>query len=238
MNVLTMRNVSHSFDVGPDRVIALDDVTLSVATGEFVAVMGPSGSGKSTLVNVAAGLVQPLSGQVLVGAIEVTTALPGTRAHLRRDLVGIMHQTDELDPVLNSLENVALPLLLGGTRKTDAEQAARDALAQCDAGLLAERTRDQLSGGQRQRVALARAIVGHRELVLADEPTAALDTVTARGLVETLSQLASAGSAVVMTTHDSRLATYADRVVLLRDGRQVDATAPASIELRDLEVQA
>lgn len=235
--MLTMRNVSHSFDVGPDRVIALDDVTLSVAAGEFVAVMGPSGSGKTTLLNVAGGLVHPRRGHVLVGALEISAAPPGARAHLRRHVVGMMHQSDELDPVLTSLENVALPLLLAGTRRAEAFQAARDALARCDAGLLAKRTRDQLSGGQRQRVALARAIVGQRDLILADEPTAALDTVTARELVELLARLVAGGVTVVMTTHDSRLATFADRVVLLRDGRVIDAPT-STVELRDVEVQA
>src|SRR4051794_22706388 len=124
MTVLIMRNVSHTFEVGPDRVVALADVNLSVEAGEFVAVMGPSGSGKSTLVNVAAGLVLPVRGQVGISGVEVNAATPGARAQLRRDVVGVVHQTDELDPVLTVGENVALPLLLAGARKSDAREAA------------------------------------------------------------------------------------------------------------------
>jgi len=227
MTILTLKSVSHSYPDGPDRVIALDQIDLSVRPGEFVAVMGPSGSGKTTLVNVAAGLELALRGSVIVDGVDLGRASAGQRAELRRRRIGVVHQEDELDPVLTALENVALPLLLDGVGRRSALAVAQVALERSAAGGLAERRRDQLSSGQRQRVALARAIVGDRVLVLADEPTASLDTATARALVERLASLTSNATAVLMTTHDSRLATYADRVVLLRDGRQVGGTATA-----------
>ena len=237
--MLKMERVRVAYQVGPDLVHALWDVDLRVDAGEFVAVMGPSGSGKSSLVNVGAGLVVPGSGRVVVNMIDVAVATPHVRAQLRREVVGVVHQTDELDPVLTALENVALPLLLAGVRDRDAVEAAAEALSTCAVGNLEDRTRDQMSGGQRQRVALARAIVGDRRVVLADEPTAALDTVTARALVETLGRLArDRGIAVLMTTHDARLATFADRVVLLRDGQVLDQGTGPDIELRSIEVQS
>jgi putative ABC transport system ATP-binding protein len=234
--VLIMRKVIHNYKVGPGRVTALCDIDLTVEAGEFVAVMGPSGSGKSTIVNAAAGLLDVTAGSIVVDGTEIATARPGARARLRRDVIGVVHQEDELDPLLSATENVALPLLLGGARRAEAHRAALAALERCMVSAVGDRTRDQLSGGQRQRVAVARAIVGERRVVLADEPTAALDTATARSLVETLASLAADGVAVLMTTHDSRLATYADRVVLLRDGRWVEPAVGPDVDARTLEV--
>jgi putative ABC transport system ATP-binding protein len=230
MTTLILENVSRTYPDGHDRITALAHVDLSVEAGEFVAVMGPSGSGKTTLVNVAAGLVPPETGRVTVGDVDLGGVSAARRAKLRRRQIGVMHQEDELDPMLSALENVALPLLLDGVSRRDAYSAATRALEQCVAAEFAHRHSDELSGGQRQRVALARAIVDARVLVLADEPTASLDTATARFLVELLASVTSTGAAVLMTTHDSRLATFADRIVLLRDGKQINpAAAPSTI---------
>lgn len=241
MTMLCLEEVGLTFADGPDRLTALAQIGLSVTAGELVAVMGPSGSGKTTLVNVAAGILLAESGRVVVDGVDVARISARQRAQLRRQRIGVVHQTDELDPVLTAAENVALPLLLDGARQLAARHAALDALERCAAGGLAERFADQLSGGQRQRVALARAIVGRpadidgsssppasRPILLADEPTASLDSASARALVELLVDLASAGTAVLMTTHDSRLASFADRIVLLRDGRQIDPGSPTS----------
>ena len=227
--MLDLENVGHSYPDGAGQITALAQIHLSVASGEFVAVMGPSGSGKTTLVNVASGLLLPEMGSVVVDGVELRHLSPKKRAQLRLRRIGLVQHDDELDPVLTAAENVALPLFLEGVPQRQARVAATEALGRCSAAVFAERYRNQLSRGQRQRVALARAIVGERALVLADEPTATLDTSTARGLVELLSSLASDGVAVLMTTHDSRLATFADRIFLIRDGRQVEAPSIPSL---------
>jgi putative ABC transport system ATP-binding protein len=228
MTVLTLDDVSRTYPDGPGRVTALSQVSLSVDAGEFVAVMGPSGSGKTTLLNLCAGLERPESGLVFVNGVDISRASVKRQAVLRRQYIGVLEQEDDLDPLLRVVENVALPLILDGVRRSHALSAATHSLERCGAESLADRYRDQLSGGQRQWVALSRAIVGERHLVLADEPTGALDTSAARKLVQLLVVLASEGSAILMTTHDSRLATFADRIVLLRDGRQVDPTCESS----------
>lgn len=220
---------------GAETRCVLDDVTLAVAPGELVALMGPSGSGKTSLVDVASGLLGATAGTVAVDGEAVTVAgeVGGPRrrrwARLRRTTIGMVHQRLDLLEGLSARDNVALPLLLdrAGVRRAHADaQRALAAVGLADAG---DRTPDQLSGGERQRVAIARAVVGARSLLLADEPTAALDTVTAEGIVELLAALAADGVAVLMATHDSRLAGWADRVVTLRDGR-VPTPAGATAE--------
>ena len=220
--VLELEAVTCSFGDGSRAVTALDDLSLAVTVGELVAVMGPSGSGKSTLVHVACGLVRPSSGAVRLGG--QSAPFPGRRwwAERRRREVGVVHQRLNLVPGLSALENVALPLELDGWRKGDARAAARHALDEAGAADLAALRSPALSVGEQQRVAVARAIVGDRPLVLADEPTAALDSVGAETVVQLLADLAHGGRAVLLVTHDSRLASWADRVVVLRDGRIVD----------------
>jgi putative ABC transport system ATP-binding protein len=238
---LSLTGVTCAFADGDQIVTALDDVTLDVDRGRMVAVMGPSGSGKSTLLHVACGLVEPSGGTVTIDGQPPPRARRGEPrlaggvlrrdarrwwARQRRDAVGVVHQRLNLMPALPVLDNVALPLRLTGTSRPAAHWAARQALAEVEADDLVETTVDRLSTGQQQRVALARAVVGDRALILADEPTAALDTVAAEQLTELLGRLAAAGRAVLMVTHDSRLATWADEVVVLRDGRVVDHVTP------------
>ena len=222
--VLELETVTCSYGDGPKTVTALDEVSLAVSVGELVAVMGPSGSGKSTLVHVSCGLVRPTSGAVRIGG-QSPAFLPGRRwwGERRRREVGVVHQRLNLVPGLTALENVALPLELDGWRKSDARAAARHALEEAGAADLVGLRSLELSVGEQQRVAVARAIVGDRPLVLADEPTAALDSVGAETVVQLLADLAHVGRAVLLVTHDSRLASWADRVVVLRDGRVVDA---------------
>jgi putative ABC transport system ATP-binding protein len=228
-DVLELDRVTCRFSDGGSTVTALDDVTMAVGSGELVAVMGPSGSGKSTLVHVACGLVAPSSGVVQVAG-EVSTGARAWWTAARRQVIGVVHQRLNLLPTLSALDNVALPLRLDGVGQGRARAEAVQRLAQVGVDTLAHQRADRLSMGQQQLVAIARAIAGSRRLLLADEPTAALDTVTAEQVVELLAALAAEhGLGVLMVTHDSRLASWADRVLVLRDGHVVDeVTSPSS----------
>ncbi|MFT4263013.1 MAG: ABC transporter ATP-binding protein [Nocardioides sp.] len=222
--VLSLAHVSRSYRDGETAVAALDDVSLDVAAGELVAVMGPSGAGKSTLLQIAGGLEPFDSGQLYVEGRSLGGASAGTLAEARRKSIGYVFQELNLIPTLTALENVTLPLELDGTGTREAARIGRDALA--DVGLpdVDRRFPDQLSGGQRQRVAIARALAGPRRLLLADEPTGALDSRTGEEVLKVLRERIDAGAAGVLVTHDSRHAAWADRIVFLRDGKIVDVT--------------
>lgn len=217
MSVLELRAVTKTYA----DVQALRGVTLSVGRGELVAVTGPSGAGKSTLLNLAGGLDRPTSGTVLVDGAD----LAGVRdpAALRRGAVGYVFQDLNLIPSLTAAENVMLPRELDGVRAGRAREEAEAALREVGVAEVADRFPGELSGGQRQRVAIARALVGERRLVLADEPTGALDTATGDAILRLLRERCAAGAAVLLVTHEPRCAAWADRVVYLRDGRVTDA---------------
>ncbi len=206
----------------PAPIRVVDEVSLTVAPGELVALMGPSGSGKTSLLHVACGLLVPSSGTVEIDGIPADPRRRRGWTQRRRRTIGMVHQRLDLLPGLSVLDNVALPLLLDRQPVREAHNHAETALRRGGLADLADRSPADLSGGERQRVAIGRAVVGDRRLVLADEPTAALDTATAEGIVELLAEMATTGTAVLMATHDSRLASWADRVVTLRDGRVVD----------------
>jgi putative ABC transport system ATP-binding protein len=199
---------------------------LSVPAGELVAIMGPSGSGKSTLLTIAGSLEEPSAGEVRVNGISLAGMSRNDRARLRRREVGYVFQDFNLLAGLTAVENVALPLELDGLGRRAARAAALDALAQLDVAELAERFPDELSGGERQRVAIARAVVGDRHLLLADEPTGALDSVNGESVMRLLRAACKHGVAGLVVTHDAQLASWADRVVFLRDGHVVDQTRP------------
>ena len=226
MNVLEMRGVSKTYGTGEATVHALLEVDLSVEAGAMVAVMGPSGSGKSTLLTIAGSLEEPDSGEVLVGGRSLSGMSRGDKARLRRRTVGYVFQDFNLLPGLTAAENVALPLELDGMSAGKARAAGLQALAGLGLADRASRFPDQLSGGERQRVAIARAVVGDRRLLLADEPSGALDSVNAEEVMRLLHEACKRGVAAVVVTHDAQLASWADRVVFLRDGRVVDQTAP------------
>ncbi|WP_433477763.1 ABC transporter ATP-binding protein [Spirillospora sp. CA-142024] len=228
MNPLAMRAVHRDHGTGAALVHALRGVTLDVAAGEFVAVMGPSGSGKSTLLTLAGGLDSPTAGQVLVDGKDVGALSRAARSALRRRSVGYVFQDLNLIPSLTAAENVMLPRELDGARTRQARREARHALAEVGIDDLADRFPDEMSGGQQQRVAIARALVGERRLVLADEPTGALDSHTGEDIMRALRGRCDAGASCLMVTHESRHAAWADRVVFLRDGRIVDATPGTS----------
>lgn len=220
--MLAMRGVTKTYDTGGAQVHALREVNLDVATGEMVAVMGMSGSGKSTLLSIAGALVEPDSGYVAIAGEDITTLGARERARVRREQVGFIFQDFNLIPALTVLENVALPLDLHGVSRASARSEARRALAGVDMRERSKDFPDELSGGQRQRVAIARATVGKRSLVLADEPTGALDSVTGDRVLSVLRGLADQGAAVVLVTHDARHAAWADRIVQLADGVVID----------------
>ena len=222
--VLELRQVSKIYGSGPSEVHALSAVDLAVARGELVAVMGPSGSGKSTLLTIAGSLEEPSSGEVLVDGVDLTTVSRAERATMRRRSIGYVFQDFNLLPGPTAAENAALPLELDGVRARAARRTALRALEELDVAERADRYPDELSGGERQRVAIARAIVGERGLLLADEPTGALDSVNGEAVMRLLRAATKRGVAGVVVTHEAQLASWADRVVFLRDGRVVDQT--------------
>jgi putative ABC transport system ATP-binding protein len=224
-SALELRLVSKVYGSGPSEVDALRDVDLAVERGELVAVMGPSGSGKSTLLTIAGSLEEPTSGQVLVDDVDLATVSRADRARMRRRSIGYVFQDFNLLPGLKAVENVTLPLELDGVQSKAARVAAIAAMEELDVADRLDRYPDELSGGERQRVAIARAIVGQRALLLADEPTGALDSVNGEAVMRLLRAATHRGVAGVVVTHEAQLASWADRVVFLRDGHVVDQTA-------------
>ncbi|WP_344856915.1 ABC transporter ATP-binding protein [Planomonospora alba] len=224
--VVRLADVTRVHGDGPQAVHALRGVSLEAAAGELVAVMGPSGSGKSTLLNVAGGLDAPTSGTVTVEGVPLAGLAAKELAALRRRHVGYVFQDLNLIPSLTAAENVMLPRELDGVRAGQARREALEILA--EVGITEPgRFPDELSGGQRQRIAIARALVGERRLILADEPTGALDTPTGDEILGLLRARCDAGAAALLVTHEPRYAAWADRVVFLRDGEIADSTASA-----------
>ena len=204
---------------------ALDGASMSVGAGEVVAVMGPSGSGKSTLLHCLAGIIQPDAGTVTYAGTSLSTMPDGPRSALRRTDFGFVFQFGQLVPELTCLENVALPLRLGGTRRRAAEARAREWLDRLEVSDVAGKRPGEASGGQGQRVAVARALVTGPRAVFADEPTGALDSLNGEHVMRLLTAAArDTGAAVVLVTHEPRVAAYSDREVVVRDGhtRQVE----------------
>lgn len=225
--ILDIRNLSRVHGTGEQAVHALRGVDLAVESGELVAVMGPSGSGKSTLLTCAGGLDRPTGGEIMIDGNDLATLGAKAVAALRRRRIGYVFQDFNLIPALTAAENVMLPLELDGTRARAARRYAEAALAEVAIGELADRFPDEMSGGQRQRVAIARAIVGERRILLADEPTGALDSETGEAVLQLLRDRCDQhGIAGVLVTHDARHAAWADRVVYLRDGVLVGQSGP------------
>jgi putative ABC transport system ATP-binding protein len=220
--VLELLTVTRVHGSGATEVTALREVSFAAYAGELVAVMGPSGSGKSTLLTLAGGLDSPTSGTVQVEGTDLSALGHKGRAAMRRTSIGYVFQDFNLIPALTAVENVALPRELDGASTRSARKAALAALDEVGLAELAKRFPDEMSGGQQQRVAIARAIVGERRLVLADEPTGALDSETGEDVLRLLRARCDAGAAGVLVTHEARHAAWADRVVFLRDGVIVD----------------
>jgi putative ABC transport system ATP-binding protein len=226
MSYLELRDVSKVYGEDAAEVRALQRIDLSVDAGSLVAIMGASGSGKSTLLTIAGSLEDPTSGEVYVGGRPLSSLGRNAKARLRRQSIGYVFQDYNLLAGLSAVENVSLPLELDGVSARKAQAAAMESLQ--DFGLEDRATHypDQLSGGERQRVAIARAVVGRRQLLLADEPSGALDSTNGEAVMRLILAACRRGMAAVVVTHDAQLASWADRVVFLRDGRIVDQTLP------------
>jgi putative ABC transport system ATP-binding protein len=228
-NMIELRQVSKSYGQGDAEVCALREASLAATEGEMVAVMGPSGSGKSTLLTIAGTLEEPTIGDVLVAGQPVKNMSKAKKAQLRRRTIGYVFQDFNLLPGLTAAENVSLPLELDGTPARKARIAALKTLDGLGLGSRAGHYPDQLSGGERQRVAIARAMIGERRILLADEPSGALDSVNSEAIMRLLhSACKDNGMTAMVVTHDAQLASWADRVIFIRDGRITDQTAPAA----------
>jgi putative ABC transport system ATP-binding protein len=219
---LDMHTASKSYGTGHTRVDALVNASVRVAPGELVAIMGPSGSGKSTLLSLAGGLDHPTSGTVRIEGTDLAEVSQAALARLRRHRIGYVFQQFNLIDGLTAVENVSLPLELDGVARRSAREAALQALDSVDMSDLADRFPEDLSGGEQQRAAIARAIVGDRLLLLADEPTGALDSLTGETVLRLLRHHCDLGGAAMLVTHDAGHAAWADRIVFLRDGHVVD----------------
>ncbi|MDX6296185.1 MAG: putative transport system ATP-binding protein [Nocardioidaceae bacterium] len=226
MSALELHGVVKVYGEGAAEVNALRGVDLRVDAGELVAVMGPSGSGKSTLLTIAGSLEQPTAGEVWVGGQALATMSRNERSRMRRRSVGYVFQDFNLLAGLTAAENVALPLELDGVGAKAARAIGLQALDELGLRDRASRFPDELSGGERQRVAIARAVVGDRHLLLADEPSGALDSVNGEAVIRLIHTACRRGVAGVVVTHDAQLASWADRVIFLRDGKIVDQTSP------------
>lgn len=218
---LELQQVTRTHQDGPTTVTVLNAVSLVLEPGELVAVMGPSGSGKSTLLNIAGTLDSPTSGRVLINGVDVSDLSPAASAEIRRNHVGFVFQDFNLVPTLTAAENIALPLELGRVSRGRARELALEMLETLGLGHLADRFPAEISGGQSQRVAIGRALIGERHLLLADEPTGALDTVTGEAVMNLLREQIDAGCAGLLVTHEPRFAAWADRTIYLRDGQLI-----------------
>jgi len=227
MSALELIEVSKVYGHGAGEVQALCAASLRVEPGELVAVMGPSGSGKSTLLTIAGSLERPSHGEVIIDGVALSALSNRQQAALRRRSIGYVFQDFNLLAGLTAAENVSLPLELDGVPARTARVDALSALSRLGLEARADQFPDELSGGERQRVAIARAVVGRRRLVLADEPSGALDSVNGEAVMRLIRQTCQGEVAGVVVTHDAQLASWADRVVFLRDGRVVDQTSPA-----------
>jgi putative ABC transport system ATP-binding protein len=226
MSFLELCKVSKSYGEGATEVHAVRDIDLSVDPGALVAVMGPSGSGKSTLLTIAGSLEDPTSGEVLIDGAALSKMSRNDKARLRRRTIGYVFQDFNLLAGLTAVENVSLPLELDGVPAKKAYAAGMAALEELGLADRATHYSDELSGGERQRVSIARAVVGERRLLLADEPSGALDSTNGEAVMRMILAACKRGVAAVVVTHDAQLASWAGRVIFLRDGRVVDQTVP------------
>ncbi len=220
--VINMTNITKSYEMGTQVVHALRGVDVSIKKGEMVAIMGPSGSGKSTLMNIIGCLDVPSSGEYHLDQIDVSTMDDDEQARIRNKRIGFVFQQFNLLPRTSALKQAALPLMYSGYSLSERNQRAREALEQVGLGDRTDHRPDELSGGQQQRVAIARAIAANPSIILADEPTGALDTKTGEEILDLFEEFNKQGMTIIMVTHDPEVAERAERTIWLRDGLIVE----------------
>ena len=217
--MIQMKSLSRHYQMGPTTVKAIDDVSVSIQEGEFAAIIGPSGSGKSTLMNIIGCLDSPTSGAYSLAGEEVAGLTKDRLAEIRNRYIGFIFQTFNLLPRISAMENVELPMIYAGISPKDRRVRAKELLEKVELGGREHHVPNELSGGQRQRVAIARALATQPKILLADEPTGALDTKTGRQIMDLFNSLHEEGVTLVMVTHDPDLAKEAKRIVQIRDGK-------------------
>jgi putative ABC transport system ATP-binding protein len=218
-SLIRIRDLTREYQMGEERILALRGVTLDIVRNEYVAIMGPSGSGKSTMMNLLGCLDTPTGGEYWLNGQEVSRFSDDALARVRNREIGFVFQTFNLLPRATALHNVELPLVYSGVRGRERRERAAAALERVGLGHRMEHRPNELSGGQRQRVAIARALVNEPSILLADEPTGNLDSVTSEEIMRVFGDLHAAGQTVIMVTHEADIAAHAERVVVLRDGR-------------------
>lgn len=216
--MISLQGITKAYEVGKEKMEVLKNIHLSVKSGEFVAIMGPSGSGKSTLMNIIGCLDRPTKGKYFLDGMDVSELKDAELARVRNSSIGFVFQQFHLLPRLTALKNVELPMIYSGIGKKERRERAEEALRKMGLADRMDYLPNALSGGQRQRVAIARAIVNHPKLILADEPTGALDTKTSRSIMELFARLNKEGVTIVVVTHEPEVAKYAERIIMLRDG--------------------
>jgi putative ABC transport system ATP-binding protein len=217
--LIRIRDLGREYQMGEERILALQGVTLDIRRNEYVAIMGPSGSGKSTMMNLLGCLDTPTGGEYWLNGQEVSRLSDDQLARVRNREIGFVFQTFNLLPRATALHNVELPLVYAGARGRERRERAAAALARVGLEHRMEHRPNELSGGQRQRVAIARALVNNPSILLADEPTGNLDSVTSEEIMRVFGDLHAAGQTVIMVTHEPDIAAHAERVVVRRDGR-------------------
>ncbi len=221
--MIQLKKVVKSYPVAGDDLVVLEDINLQINKGEFVAIMGPSGSGKSTLMNIIGCLDKPSSGEYLLNGKQVSDYDEKELAQVRNQSVGFVFQQFQLLPRLNALQNVELPMIYAGIGKSERLERAKEALGKVGLSDRADHLPNALSGGQKQRVAIARAIVNEPDIILADEPTGALDSKTGVQIMDMFTMLNKEGTTVILVTHEAEIASYADRTIFVRDGMLTSA---------------
>ena len=230
--LIEFREVCKFYRMGDSTVKAADHISMQIDRGEFVAVVGQSGSGKSTCMNIIGCLDVPTAGTYLLDGRDVGQMSRNELAEIRNEMLGFIFQQYNLLPKLNLLENVELPLMYAGVGRSERRERAKEALERVGLGDKLQHRPNELSGGQQQRVSIARALVGRPAVILADEPTGALDSHTSREVLELLQELHRQGNTIVLITHDNSIARQAQRIIRLEDGRVVydgDADAPEAM---------
>lgn len=227
--IISLKNIKKTYKIGSEIIEALKDISLTILKNEYVALMGPSGSGKSTLMNMLGCLDSPSSGNYVLNDISVATMSDNQLAEVRNKEIGFVFQTFNLLPRASTIDNVALPLIYAGYKKTDRLRMAKDVLESVGLGNRINHKPNELSGGQRQRVAIARALVNNPAIILADEPTGNLDSKTSVEIMGLFEEIHKKGNTIILVTHEEEIAIHAHRIIRLKDGLVESDTLNAKI---------